>query len=437
MSLKISRILHAGYIFTKDQTNIVFDPIFENPFSFNCYAFPEVEFDLESLKKLKFDAVFISHYHDDHFSLESLNFFDRMTPIFIYCIHEELISLLKDFGFSNVIQLEINQTVVIDKFRVTPRLALDPDVDSLFQIQVDDLNILNVVDSWIDPYTLNQLEKMKPWHLVLWPFQTMLEFGVLAPDRYKNVDYEWPCEWIEQLTRLQPQSIVPSSCQFKMEKWSWYNEFYFPMSYKKFKTQINQALPLAQIIQMSPSDVFAWQNKKFEKVDSIPWVQLKGDQTEDYVFNPHIEPMSTAQISQKLDDINFDQKEKVLRFCTNNLPKIFNQLNQSQDPYFHNKLYWLLNLWDKSGHSYEFYYLLENQKLSNLSTRPNEISWTTEIPIQKLFSAIENGEALNSLYIRINNSQFDSLIEDPLIRTLYHDNVGSYQKAQLRKLSQK
>lgn len=55
MSLKISRILHAGYIFTKDQTNIVFDPIFENPFSFNCYAFPEVEFDLESLKKLKFE----------------------------------------------------------------------------------------------------------------------------------------------------------------------------------------------------------------------------------------------------------------------------------------------------------------------------------------------------------------------------------------------
>ena len=60
MKIKISRILHAGYIFESEKTQIAFDPIFENPFSRNCFAFPPVEFDLVQIKQLKLDAVYFS-----------------------------------------------------------------------------------------------------------------------------------------------------------------------------------------------------------------------------------------------------------------------------------------------------------------------------------------------------------------------------------------
>ena len=150
MPLKISRILHAGYIFEYDEIKIAFDPIFENPFSQNCYAFPEVKFDLLQIKKLKLAAVFISHHHDDYCSLESLNLLDKSTPIYAYCEFEELFSLIRELGFNKVYKLEINRPVIIGSVEITPRRALDSDVDSIFHIKAGNLNVLNVVDSWID-----------------------------------------------------------------------------------------------------------------------------------------------------------------------------------------------------------------------------------------------------------------------------------------------
>ncbi|MBX9768635.1 MAG: MBL fold metallo-hydrolase, partial [Bdellovibrionales bacterium] len=171
--LKISRILHAGYLFACDQVQIAFDPIFENPFSRNCYAFPDVAFDREQIMKLKLEAVFISHFHDDHCSLESLNFLDRNTPIYIYCIFEEMLELIKALGFRHVHALGLNSPVNVGPFEVLPMQALDGDVDSIFHIKAADLNVLNVVDSWIDPHTFRQLIQRGPWDMVLWPFQTM------------------------------------------------------------------------------------------------------------------------------------------------------------------------------------------------------------------------------------------------------------------------
>jgi metal-dependent hydrolase (beta-lactamase superfamily II) len=83
-------------------TRIAFDTIFENPFSRNCHAFPDVRFDHEQIRRQRFDAVFISHFHDDHCSLESLDLLDRATPLYIYCIFEELFDMVRQLGFVHV-----------------------------------------------------------------------------------------------------------------------------------------------------------------------------------------------------------------------------------------------------------------------------------------------------------------------------------------------
>ena len=149
-SLRISRILHAGYVFEYDGPVVAFDTIFENPFSRNCHAFPQVEFDQEAIRNLKLDAVFISHFHDDHCSLESLDLLDRSTPIYLYCVFDELFDWIRELGFESVHSLKIDRAVQIGSIEITPRRALDADVDSLFQIRAGGFNVLNVVDSWID-----------------------------------------------------------------------------------------------------------------------------------------------------------------------------------------------------------------------------------------------------------------------------------------------
>ena len=219
-ALTVSRILHAGYVFACGGTRIAFDTIFENPFSRNCHAFPDVRFDAARIRRQRFDAVFISHFHDDHCSLESLDLLDRATPLYIYCLFDELFDMVRQLGFTNVHALRLDEPVHVGPFEVVPREAMDADVDSMFQIRAAGLNVLNVVDSWIDDATAARLVAEKPWDLVLWPFQTMREIEVLAPSRHAPAPPALPEDALAQLQALAPRYVVPSSCQLVFEPWS-------------------------------------------------------------------------------------------------------------------------------------------------------------------------------------------------------------------------
>ncbi|KHD87156.1 MAG: hypothetical protein OM95_15780, partial [Bdellovibrio sp. ArHS] len=329
MSLKISRILHAGYIFELGETRIVFDPIFENPFSRNCYAFPPIEFDQESLREQKFSAVFISHYHDDHCSMESLHLLDRNTPIYMYCLHDEMFDLIRQLGFANVQSLAINQSVIVGDLEIIPRKALDEDVDSLFQIKGGGVNVLNVVDSWIDYTTLDLLKNEAPWDMILWPFQTMRELDVIAPSRAPVVSLSLPPEWLEQIGALKPKYIVPSSCQFIQEPWSWYNYAFFPITYKQFSQEILELLPQAQVIRLNPGISIELDKGGVKPAASLSWIRPLGDQNVDYDFQSSVIPPPTSDIARNFPGLSPSQKSKVMDFCHQGLIEKFASLEPS------------------------------------------------------------------------------------------------------------
>ena len=288
--MKISRILHAGYVFEAEGTQIAFDPIFENPFSRNCHAFPAVRFDADQIRQLDFAAVFISHFHDDHCSLESLDLLDRATPVYIYCLFEELFAMVRELGFVHVHPLTINQPVQLGPFEVIPREALDSDVDSMFHVRAGGVNVLNVVDAWIDPDALDLLAGFAPWDMVLWPFQTMREIDVLSPSRATAAPATLPAEWFEQLAVLAPRYVVPSSCQFVQEPWSWYNHAFFPVTYTQFEQEIEAALPGAQVVRLNPSVSVVLDQLALTPAAPLPWVIPVGEQDVDYDYRPGLAP---------------------------------------------------------------------------------------------------------------------------------------------------
>ncbi len=430
--MKISRILHAGYVFESGSAQIIFDPIFENPFSRNCHAFPNVQFDIEQIKQLKPSAVFISHYHDDHCSLESLNLLDRATPIYMYCFYEEIFNLIRELGFKFVYSLKLDVPVKIANFDVTPRRALDADVDSLFQIKAEGLNILNVVDSWIDFETLDQLAEYSPWDMILWPFQTMREIEVIAPDRAERAPKQLPPEWIEQLKRLNPKYIVPSSCQFVMESWSWYNHAFFPVTYRQFSAEIELALPKCKIIRLNPS-VSVELNPSIAISDSLSWVKPIGEQDVDYEYISDLVAPSTSEISKRFCKLTDQQTEVVFKYCLLGLLEKYKSLETPEDIYFETTKFWKLSVYDHLGKPTDFYYIIKAENIE-ITSKQNSVDWVTEVPIAKFYAALDQGEALTSMYIRIKNSQFEDIIEDPLIRCLFNSSVGAYQAAQLKSL---
>lgn len=438
--MRISRVLHAGYIFDDGKTSIIVDPIFENPFSKNCFAYPQIRFDTDQIESLKFSAIFISHFHDDHCSLESLNYLDRNTPIYFHCIHEELFDLIHELGFEKLIKLEFDQTIEVGEFKITPRKPFDCEIDSMLQISLNGINVLNVVDSVIDPANLSQLQKLGPWDLVLWPFQTMRETAVLSPSRAIQAEPEIPAEWIEELSALNPRYIVPSSCQFLQESWSWYNRALFPISYQKFEQTLLELLPSAKVVRLNPGQSFILNEKSLKADSPLSWLTLVGEQDVDYIFQPHILPPPTKEIASRFKPLNSVDRDRTFSFCTTDLLSRFRELEPT--PFFSKPRIWRLSIFDHLKVETCFHYLIDKSSISLIED--GAPSWVTEVPDSRLFSALEHGEALTSMYVRVNDLKFSEdveqelsemdVLEDPLIRVLFNGKLGAYQREQLRKI---
>nr|BFD61090.1 hypothetical protein CKG001_31970 [Bdellovibrio sp. CKG001] len=435
--MKISRILHAGYLLESKGTQIAFDTIFENPFSRNCYAFPKVSFDQAQIRKLKLDAVFISHFHDDHWSLDSLALLDRETPIYGFCVFDEFFSLTKKLGFKEVHSLKLNQPVQVGGFTVTPRRALDEDVDSLFQIQAEGLNVLNVVDSWIDYDTLDLLVAQGPWDLIMWPFQTMREIEVLSPSRAEPACGELPPEWIEQLKRLNPKSVIPSSCQFQMEDWSWYNKAFFPITYAQFRHELVQALPSVKVVRLDPSLSIELSKESVLAAAPLPWMSRLATEEVDYEYDAEQVIPSTAEVAQNLGPTSDAVRARVQNYCRFELPERYGSLTEPDENYFEKPCLWQLSVFDDKGNAEVFCYLIEGRKIrpATQAQCAQSVAWQTEVPLAKLHAALELGESLTSMYMRINDgpgAPEADVMQDPLVRCLFEGLFASYQKAQLK-----
>jgi hypothetical protein len=440
--LTISRILHAGYVFACEGATIAFDTIFENPFSRNCHAFPDVRFDVAAIRRQRFDAVFISHFHDDHCSLDSLDLLDRATPLYIYCIFDALFDMVRQLGFTHVHPLRLNTPVAVGPFTVTSREAMDVDVDSMFQVKAAGQNVLNVVDSWIDDDTLAQLVELGPWDMVLWPFQTMREIEVLTPSRTVPAPPELPAEWIAQLQALQPRYVVPSSCQFVQEPWSWYNRAFFPITYVQFAREVGAALPAASVVRLDPGTSVRLDGAVLQPAAPLAWLMPVGPQDVDYVYEGNAAPPSTASIALHFAALSEAQMALVTNYCRVGLPAKYAEV-EAASSYFDGPRYWRLSVYDHLGQASVFDYLLDGD-VATLVTGAGPLGWTTEIPAARLYGALEQGESLTTMYMRINDAQFDAdaeralldvdVVDDPLIRCLFSDTFGAYQAAQLRRL---
>lgn len=441
--LTISRILHAGYVFECGGTRIAFDTIFENPFSRNCHAFPDVRFDREAIRRQRFAAVFISHFHDDHCSLESLDLPDRSTPLYVYCVFDELFDMIRQLGFIEVHQLKLDIAVEVGPFQVVPREAMDADVDTMFEVKAAGRKVLNVVDSWIDEGTLAQLAKDGPWDLVLWPFQTMREIEVLTPSRAVAAPPALPEEWLTQLRALAPRYVVPSSCQFLQEPWSWYNRAFFPISYARFAEEVSAALPQATIVRLNPSVSVRLDDAGLHPAAPLPWVLPVGEQDVDYAYEGNAVPPSTASIACRFASLSAEQEARALEYCRTGLLEQYCGLEADSD-YFDQPRVWQLTVFDGMGTATRFRYRLEPGGASMVNGSAGPLAWATEVPLAKLYAALELGESLTSMYLRVNDTVFEpeverellhaDVVDDPLIRCLFSDRFGAYQAAQLQRL---
>lgn len=442
MSVRVSRLLHAGYLFEAEGARILFDPIFESPFSVNCHAFPAARFDAWPPPGFRADAVFISHFHDDHCSLESLDRLDRGTPIHLFCRHAELFELIRALGFRDVRSLEWDRPVRVGPFEVRAWRALDADVDSILSVRAGGVAILNVVDSWIDDEILSAFARTD-WDLVLWPFQTMRELEALCPARGAPAERGLPPEWKAQLTVLKPRAVVPSSCQFKFEPWSWLNRAYFPISYERFARELAELLPSCVVWRLDPGQAVELTPGTSARAPELPGLGLEADRGGDYEYDESAPVPSSAEIASRFAAPSNEERRRLEEFLHDGLARRWAELSPWEEGFFSRSRHWRLALFDQHGGERVLDYRVEGAAITRMTAELSESSspdWRTEISAAKLIGALERGETLTSLYARVippleksDEPEID-LFEDPLLRVLYEGRPFAYQRAQLERI---
>jgi hypothetical protein len=159
----------------------------------------------------------------------------------------------------------------------------------------------------------------------------------------------------------------------------------------------------------------------------------------DYEFDANLVVPSTAEVARYFPQLTSEQTKMVLDYCREGLLERYARLESSDDGYFRKPRSWLLRLYDHEGSVREFEYRLSPGSMTLASG--DAIEWCTDVPMAKLHAALASGESLTSMYVRINDIDFESEIEkeiaaadpleDPLVRSLYTGVFGEYQRAQL------
>lgn len=346
--------------------------------------------------------------------------------------------------------LELGHTYQFGKFLVTPQKALDENLDCLFSIQHGDVHILNVVDAWIHPDSLPSLVQKAPWDLVLWPFQNMQEIEVLGPE-FRKTKAEEQCEIPEELKSdllaLQPKTLIPSSCQFKFEAWSWYNDKYFPISYSSFHSQIEALLPNTKVERLDQGMGLSWAQNKWIKTEDLSWVKRIQNQVQDEINDYKFDQTSlipgSDEVSRHFPELTDPEKNQVLIYLETEMLELLRQQAEDLHPYFRQCGQWQLRLYDSEGCATEirielppFHFVQSND--------PLPILWTTSIPFWTAFMTLTQSASLSSSYLRVNEDLSPlqrsklpdgiSPLDDLLIRTLFAQPSLAFQKNQLQKL---
>src|SRR5262249_37833823 len=76
---------HQGWMFQSERSCVLVDPLLCEEFGQVCAltykVYPPRVFKMEAFPKV--DALILTHEHDDHFDIPSLNKLDRRIPVFL------------------------------------------------------------------------------------------------------------------------------------------------------------------------------------------------------------------------------------------------------------------------------------------------------------------------------------------------------------------
>lgn len=150
--MKLKYFVNTMFMMEGKYSKVLCDPwITTDKFSRSgLYNFPKLETNFDDLKKLNPDYIYISHTHADHFDPDTLDVFDKNTPILVSWYKNNFTErAVKKLGFKDVRVPEKDKPLNLNKndFCWIEPSRVYSAVDSIAVFEIDGYKVLNVNDS--------------------------------------------------------------------------------------------------------------------------------------------------------------------------------------------------------------------------------------------------------------------------------------------------
>lgn len=268
------KLPHAGLAIKFKNTHVICDPLLndvtiDSGTGVVSPVYPSRKF----LKETIFDAVIVSHAHNDHFHLPSLALLNRQSTIYFPEGDRQIPLLLGALGFTRFISCKPGAVYKVGQLEIIPIPSAVPFPEMGIIIKNKTVSVWNMVDARPRSKNLIALKnKFGTPTLLLAYYQCFHEDKVLHAgfnDRFPFQTYEM---LLKEAGQLQPIFMCPSSADLFNKKVGWLNYHMQPVKKQQFIDDYMKLNLKSKGVLLSAGDSFRLTNKKI-----IPSNKLKDD----------------------------------------------------------------------------------------------------------------------------------------------------------------
>lgn len=222
MNYKITYPGHAGVLFESSVGNFFCDPWLVGGAVNNStvWLYPPRRMAISDLPKLEF--IYISHDHEDHCNIATLEMIDKETRIYILNFpgnNGNLKNILDKLKFSNVCELEPFQRFAHNEnFAITIYPSETGYFDSSALLECNNIKLYHGNDNTVSMDTLAEIEKNNKIDFAFLPYAgfsgypACYEFSKELKDKYaKNKKEEAVNEFFDSIEYLKPRFAIPAA----------------------------------------------------------------------------------------------------------------------------------------------------------------------------------------------------------------------------------
>jgi UDP-MurNAc hydroxylase len=139
---------HAGFVVSHAGKRILMDPWFFPAFLDSWFPFPDNRNLLDEVVTQRYDYLYVSHAHEDHFDRTLLDRLDRSTPVIVAKYRSKvMVKRFRELGFTDVTALEHRESIELAPgFTATMYLDTSHKEDSGLLLDMDGFRFLDLND---------------------------------------------------------------------------------------------------------------------------------------------------------------------------------------------------------------------------------------------------------------------------------------------------